>query len=171
MILTQSVEAALMSLFVSITLFSLVLHCDLSSQARPSQRSQQVCCRCIDKAATCNNEIANVGESGKELSPGLACESSIECKLFDNCDPEGSSCTVNNVSIVEKSEGRACSPGKKTCCNPGPGGGFEVRLGLVSAGNPLGVLKVDTQKVCEHPKLSAVQDFGKGVTCGKRDSR
>ena len=49
---------------------------------------------------------------------------------------------------------------------------FFTRLGLVSGGNTLGeITTVDTDAICEDSKLSAVQDFGHGVTCGKRDSR
>lgn len=153
-------------------------------EQRLAEKPPQVCCRCIDQSATCNNEIATGGgPTDKELPPGIACKNSIECDLFQDCDPEEKFCKVQNTNIVDvrlSSDGvvdfrqgkrRKCALGKKICCNPGPGGGFAKRLGLLSSNNPLGELRVDTQLICEDSKLSAVQDFGNGVTCGKRDSR
>jgi len=154
-------------------------------EQRLTEQPPQVCCRCIDQSATCNNDIATGGGPGlKEVNPGIACENSIECQLFNDCDPESKFCKVQGTSVVDivdvkvnsdldfrQGEQRTCEFGQKICCNPGPGGGFERRLGLVSSNNPLGEMRVDTQLICEDPKLSAVQDFGNGVTCGKRDSR
>ena len=48
---------------------------------------------------------------------------------------------------------------------------MEKKLGLVSENNPLGEMKVDTRAMCDDSNLLAAQDFGHGVTCGKRDSR
>ena len=144
--------------------------CDRRLAAEPPQ----VCCRCIDQSATCNNDIATQAGPGKELPTGIACKSSIECESSGDCDPAKESCKVQNTNVIDSIRQRQkqrCPSGKKVCCNPGPGGGFEARLGIVSANNPLGELTVDTQDICNDPKLSAVQDFGKGITCGKRDSR
>ena len=153
-----------------------------SCEKRLTEKPPQVCCRCIDQRATCNNDIGT-GGTNKELPPGLACGASIECDLFGDCDPEAMGCKVQDTNVIEEGlflddvldfrqgKRRKCPSGQKICCNPGPGGGFEKRLGLVSANNPLGNVVVDTQAICEDPKLSAVQDFGNGVTCGKRDSR
>jgi len=152
-------------------------------QKRFTEKPPQVCCRCIDEGATCNNGIAR-GKGTDELPPGLACTTSIECELFNDCPANKKFCKVQNTNVIDedlflddvldfrKGKRRKCPPGKKTCCNPGPGGGFERKLGLVSTKNPVGEdLIINTQAVCEDPKLSAVQDFGNGVTCGKRDSR
>eukprot|EP00092_Neocalanus_flemingeri_P022264 GFUD01024144.1.p1 GENE.GFUD01024144.1~~GFUD01024144.1.p1 ORF type:complete len:519 (-),score=122.85 GFUD01024144.1:270-1826(-) len=158
-----------------------------SCEQRLTEKPPQVCCRCIDQGATCNNDIAT-GGTNIELPLGIACENSIECSLFGDCKPDGKFCKVQGMNVVDRQvvdEGilfgdvvdfrqgdrRKCPSGQKICCNPGPGGGFEMRLGLVSENNPLGEVVLDTQAICEDPKLSAVQDFGNGVTCGKRDSR
>ena len=91
-------------------------------------------------------------------------------------DADQMGCKVHSTLVVDivdfkQGEQEECPAGQKVCCNPGPGGGFEKRLGLVSEGNPLGEMMVDTRVICEDSKLSAAQDFGHGVTCGKRDSR
>ena len=149
-------------------------------EQRLAEKPPQVCCRCIDEAATCNTDTGKEGV--KEVPPGLACEASIECDLFGDCPPD-QGCKIQDTNVVDsdlfldgvidfrQGERRKCPSGQQICCNPGPGGAFEKRLGLVSPRNPLGVQMVDTQEICEDTKLSAVQDFGKGVTCGKRDSR
>eukprot|EP00092_Neocalanus_flemingeri_P011006 GFUD01011851.1.p1 GENE.GFUD01011851.1~~GFUD01011851.1.p1 ORF type:complete len:506 (+),score=110.36 GFUD01011851.1:173-1690(+) len=142
-------------------------------EKRLRETPPQVCCRCIDQGATCNNDIAT-----NETNAGLAC---IECELFNDCKPGQAGCKVQDITIVEVSDifdlrqkdEPKCSASQKLCCNPGPGGGFEKQLKIVDAIDLKfeAELIVDTQAICEDSKLSAVQDFGHGVTCGKRDSR
>merc|ERR1711971_16184 len=195
---TLQIDTEKEEMFYFGTVFTILLYASVQSSRLPRQafedvtcsaceqrlaeKPPQVCCRCIDQSATCNNDIAT-GDTDNELPPGIACKNSIECDLFQDCDPEEKFCKVQDTNVVDvklsrddivdfrQGNRRKCAFGKKICCNPGPGGGFEQRLGLLSSANPLGELRVDTQLICEDPKLSAVQDFGNGVTCGKRDSR
>merc|ERR1712142_247075 len=144
------------------------------SEQRIEENPPQVCCRCIDESATCNNKI---GSTDPPL--GINCDS-LECELFGDCDPSKRGCKVNGLTIVDTSDlldlrdaGPSCPFGQKTCCDPGPGGGFKTRLNIPltdGVDNDVEVF-VDTQAICENPKLAAVQDFGKGIICGKRDSR
>ena len=143
------------------------------SEQRLRETPPQVCCRCIDQGATCNNDMGN-----NKTSPGINCNS-IECDLFEDCNPKG--CKVQGLNIVDVSDlvdlrqkdEPSCPSGQKMCCNPGPGGGFEK--GLIpfvgDIDNTLEDVIVDTVAICGDPKLAAVQDFDHGITCGKRDSR
>jgi len=145
------------------------------SDQRLEETPPQVCCLCIEDGATCNNNIGT-----NTTNPGINCDS-LECELFNDCNPAG--CKVQGLTIVDTSElvdlrqkdEPRCPPGQKICCNPGPGGGFEKELlpFIDDSDNTLVDVDifVDTQAICESPKLVAVQDFGKGVVCGKRDSR
>ena len=144
-----------------------------SCQERLKETPPQTCCRCIDEGATCNNEIAT-----NKTFPGLKCNN-IECDLFDDCDPDQSGCKVQALTVVDVADvvdlrqidQQKCPSGQKLCCNPGPGGVFEKQLGPLIGDNPSGRVIVDTVAICQDSKLSAVQDFGHGITCGKRDSR
>merc|ERR1711936_818948 len=102
----------------------------------------------------------------------------IVCQLFGVCSRSG--CDVQGTSVVRREDigldirqggGNACPFGQQSCCNPVDSETLAKRLGLISQGNPLGEVVVDTKQVCEDPRLSALQDFGHGVICGKRDSR
>ena len=153
---------------------------------RITEKPPPLCCRCIDGGATCNNEIANGGnrngnrqKSKDQVSAGLTCPLDIKCQLYGiSCNNPG--CSVQGVNIIDEDrtgfdlkqggEDESCGFGQKVCCNAVDSDYFITRLGLVSEGNPLGE-PVDTEAVCDDPKLRAVQDFGHGVTCGKRDSR
>jgi len=144
-----------------------------NTDQRLEENPPQVCCRCIDDGATCNNNIGS-----NTTNPGINCDS-LECELFNDCNPAG--CKVQGLTVIDTSElvdlrqsgEPSCPQGQKICCNPGPGGGFEKELlpFLDDSDNTLVDIFVDTQAICENPKLAAVQDFGKGVVCGKRDSR
>jgi len=155
-------------------------------EQRIAENPPNVCCRCIDERATCNNEIATGGGGGgksrpkrrEQVGPGLTCADDIDCQLFGQCSNSG--CDVQGTNVVSQEDfgldlkqgGRdACPFGQKSCCNPVDSETVAIRLGLISQGNPLGEIVVDTQEVCEDPRLSALQDFGHGVICGKRDSR
>jgi len=151
--------------------------CSACDQPRLAEKPPELCCRCIDERANCNNDIASGGNRAgerqrPELSPGLTCVKDVECELFGECDGRG--CDLFNDASVEfdfeEDRQRSCPFGQKVCCDPVDAD--TLRLGLVSGGNPLGEPSIgDPRKVCDNPKLSAVQDFGHGVTCGKRDSR
>eukprot|EP00092_Neocalanus_flemingeri_P040720 GFUD01044332.1.p1 GENE.GFUD01044332.1~~GFUD01044332.1.p1 ORF type:complete len:517 (+),score=101.68 GFUD01044332.1:36-1586(+) len=155
-------------------------------EKRIAEKPPQICCRCIDKQATCNNDIASGGSRNtnrpkrrSQVSPGLTCPDDIDCQLFSTCS--GSGCNVQGTNIIDEDipgieprqggEDESCPFGQTICCNPVDSDTIVKRLGLISQGNTLGEITVDTQAICEDPKLSAVQDFGHGVTCGKRDSR
>jgi len=154
--------------------------CSACDRARLVEKPPPLCCRCIDDAATCNNDIAS-GGSGM-VDTGLNCPDSIDCQLFGNCDTPG--CDVQGINILQDNSVEfdvrqggeiedVCPRGQKVCCNPVDSDAVVTRLGLVTANNPLGesLSRGDTNPVCEDSKLSALQDFGHGVTCGKRDSR
>ena len=156
------------------------------TEQRLVEKPPQICCRCIDQVATCNNAIATGGNENtkKTVGPGLTCPDLIVCEVFDcDSDIKQVGCKIQNTRVVDQDlfldnvvdfkqgDQEKCPAGQKVCCNPGPGGGFEKRLGLVGADNPLGIQRVDTNVICDDSKLSAVQDFGHGITCGKRDSR
>merc|ERR1711971_24083 len=160
--------------------------CSACDKARIDEKPPPLCCRCIDELATCNNEIASGGNRKGErrrnqVSPGLTCPDDIDCQLFGaSCDSPG--CDVQGTNIIDQSSLEfdfkqggnqdSCPVGQKVCCNPVDSDAFFTRLGLVSAGNTLGdIATVDTEAICQDSKLSAVRDFGHGVTCGKRDSR
>jgi len=158
--------------------------CSACRQKRIAEKPPPLCCRCIDDRATCNNEIADGRDRTEnkrrdQVSPGLTCRDDIDCQLFgESCDKPG--CDVQGTNVIDEFEfdfkqgGNSdnCPFGQKVCCNPVDSDAFFTRLGLVSVGNPLGnTLTADTGAICEDSKLSAVQDFGHGVTCGKRDSR
>jgi len=144
---------------------------DLRLEATPPQ----VCCRCIEDGAICNNNIGT-----NTTNPGINCDS-LECELFNDCNPSLTGCKVQGLTIVDTAElvdlrqrdEPRCPPGQKICCNPGPGGGFEKGLlpFVADSDNTLVDIFVDTQAICDNPKLVAVQDFAKGIVCGKRDSR
>ena len=68
--------------------------CDRRLAAEPPQ----VCCRCIDQSATCNNDIATQAGPGKELPTGIACKSSIECESSGDCDPSKEFCKVHDLN-------------------------------------------------------------------------
>merc|ERR1711892_892437 len=158
-------------------------------EQRIADKPPELCCRCINERATCNNDIASGGSGNQnrpkrrsQVSPGLTCPDDIDCQLFGaSCSNPG--CNVQGTNVIDEDEdiagidlkqGReveSCPFGQKICCNPVDSDSVFKRLGLISEGNPLGEVTVDTQAVCDDPKLSAVQDFGHGVTCGKRDSR
>ena len=160
--------------------------CNELSNNRIKENPPQVCCRCINEKATCNNQIANGGavqgtgsRLKKELPPGLTCKPQYECEMFGECT-SSRGCDVDGFNVVDAGVGLLdirgeekpnCPIGQNVCCNPVAGGAFETRLGLVSQGNTLGDLRVDTRAICEDPGLSAVQDFDHGVTCGRRDAR
>ena len=97
----------------------------------------------------------------------FGCYDDMGCKVQNTLVLDGDPLLA---SIVDLKQGN-CLSGQKICCNPGPGGGVEKKLGLVSENNPLGEMKVDTRAMCDDANLLAAQDFGHGVTCGKRDSR
>ena len=161
-----------------VSLLSVISSMRMTRQAaeqRLEANPPQVCCLCIAVSATCNNAIGT-----KDTPPGINCNS-IECDLFEDCDPNKTGCKVQGLNIVDvlelvdlrqKDEPR-CPSGQKICCNPGPGGGFEkgLRLFVENIDNTLDDVIIDTQAICENPKLAAVQDFDHGITCGKRDSR
>ena len=115
-----------------------------------------------------------------KTSPRINCIS-LECDLFEDCDPNKMGCKVQGLNIVDVSDlldlrqkgEPSCASGQKICCNPGPGGGFEKGLlpFVDDIDNTLEDVIVDTVAICEDPKLGAVQDFEHGITCGKRDSR
>merc|ERR1712142_892685 len=123
------------------------------SEQRIEENPPQVCCRCIDESATCNNKI---GSTDPPL--GINCDS-LECELFGDCDPSKRGCKVNGLTIVDTSDlldlrdtGPSCPFGQKTCCDPGPGGGFKTRLNIPltdGVDNDVEVF-VDTQAICEN---------------------
>lgn len=163
------------------------------SKKRISEHPSRICCKCIKETAACNNNLPEKirkpllpiedfpvrnGDSGTPLGPGLTCQESLDCEVFRDCG-----CKVANVNVRDVDNGidlrqaggdesNSCPVGQKLCCNPVSGEILEVRLGLVGEGNPLGEdVNVDTVAVCESQDLSAIQNFGLGLTCGKRDSR
>ena len=119
----------------------------------------QTCRRCIDETATCNNDIAT-----NQTNLGLKCKDDDDQK---GCPIKKDLNVIDLSSIVNlREDGPKCLDGKKVCCNPGPGGAFEKQLR-----GKKGKVVVDTAKICGNDKLSATQDFGHGITCGKRDAR
>ena len=68
--------------------------CSACDKARIAEKPPPICCRCIDRLATCNNEIASGGNRNGErrrnqVSTGLTCPDDIHCQLF------GASCPGN----------------------------------------------------------------------------
>ena len=143
-----------------------------SVESRLADSPPEVCCRCIDKNAVCNNKIAK-----NDTALGINCNS-IECDLFNDCDPKIKGCKVGQIKVVEVSDvfdlrsPEKCGFDEKVCCNPGPGGAFinEIPQFDVNSFEDDQVV-VDTVAICGKPNLQAVEDFGHGITCGKRDSR
>jgi len=148
------------------------------------------CCRCQDRGAFCNNDLATPQQpSDTRLTPGLTCPKNVNCMVFGICTEENQNCLVEEDSIKGRSldvvslgevvtlrqagsGDRTCSSGQVLCCNPVPGSMIQLRIGLITGGDPLGEDSDPPElTMCENDRLSAVVNFDFGVTCGKRDSR
>ena len=138
----------------------------LASGRNLNTQSQEICCRCIDKTANCNNDIAGI-----EPELGLTCDDELECAIFD-CEDNNPGCYVgeHNVKDLDTQgfdrQKQQCPADQKKCCNPVQKGGVLPLLDANQLYN-----EVDTKAICDSPKLQAVQDFDHGVKCGVRDAR
>jgi len=149
-------------------------------EQRLTEKPPPFCCRCVDERASCNNDIG----SRPSVAPGLTCPDLFDCELFESCS-SSPGCDIQGTNIIDQDSSdddyidlkqgggqERCSLGQKLCCNPVDSDTVVgIRLGLVSGGNPLGEPVNTVDEICSNSKLTAVQDFGHGVTCGKRDSR
>ena len=130
------------------------------------QETTERCCRCLDESSSCNED--------QVYYPGYNCnevdydEDSFSCRLTDNDETVEFS---DPLGLRHQEAGDPCEEGQSLCCNPLPRGVLARELSRSRDANDAGVINVNFESLCEAPDIAAVQNFSRGVTCGKRDSR
>ena len=93
---------------------------------------------------------------------GATCINELDCRNFGDC-----SCDIGIFDLREDDNlAESCPFGQKTCCDPIDNQIFSNNVpefGDIRGGQD--------RDVCHSSNLVAIQDFSKGIVCGKRDSR
>jgi len=139
--------------------------CRLSDEVQLT--SPGSCCKCIDQNAACNPEEEEyLGYNCNEVDYDYE---DLSCRL--NTDNQGLSIEISDpLGLRHAEKGDQCTEGLKLCCNPLPRGIIENEIVTQYGQEDKYILPFST--LCDSsPAVAAIQNFSKGIACGKRDSR
>jgi len=135
-----------------------------SACAQRLEAEPQLCCKCIDENASCNNDIAT---NFNRTTTGATCINELDCSNFGDCSCDITLDLRQDYDEFDNDVDTTCPIGQKNCCDPIDNQMFSSNLELAQVVGP----RSKDRDVCMSQNLVATQDFSKGVVCGKRDSR